>query len=101
MVRNVASADSRRYVGSSSGVISAMVPDCEVCKMWWSGVGGGPSRSISEGLALGSPELLMEVMVGESVERRRVSRVGKWPVWKVDLWRRRWPERDLGSVLCC
>ena len=56
--------------------------------MWWSGVGGGPSRSISKGLTLGLLELL-EIMVGERVERRSMRRVGKWPVWKVDLWRRR------------
>jgi len=24
--------------------------------------------------------------------------VGKWPTWKVDLWRRRWPERLFGSI---
>lgn len=29
---------------------------------------------------------------------RRVRVLGKWPVWKVVRWRRRWPERDLGSV---
>lgn len=29
---------------------------------------------------------------------RRVRVVGKWPVWKVARWRRRWPERDLGSL---
>lgn len=33
---------------------------------------------------------------------RRVRVEGKWPVWKVVWWRRRWPERDFGSrVLEC
>lgn len=30
-------------------------------------------------------------------EGRRVRVVGKCPVWKVEIGRRRWPERDLGS----
>jgi hypothetical protein len=29
---------------------------------------------------------------------RRVRVVGKWPVWKVEIGRRRWPETDFGSV---
>lgn len=34
---------------------------------------------------------------GEGGGGRRVRVVGKWPVWKVEIGRRRWPERDLGS----
>ena len=33
------------------------------------------------------------------VAGRSVMDTGKWPVWKVLLCRRRWPERDLGSVV--
>ena len=33
------------------------------------------------------------------VEGRRSECEGNWPVWKVELWRRRWPERDLGSKM--
>jgi len=31
---------------------------------------------------------------------RRVRVEGKWEVWNVVWWRRRWPERDLGSAVC-
>jgi len=32
-----------------------------------------------------------------AVEGRREREMGKWPVWKVLLWRRRWPDMDFGS----
>lgn len=38
---------------------------------------------------------------GEGEGGRRVRVVGKWPVWKVEMGRRRWPERDLGSSFGC
>lgn len=48
-----------------------------------------------------APECVVRRMRGgvEEVAGRRVSEVGKWPVWKVVLWRRRWPDIDLGSVM--
>lgn len=32
---------------------------------------------------------------------RRCMETGKWPVWKVDLWRRREPLIDFGSTVAC
>lgn len=37
-------------------------------------------------------------MVDSGGEERRVRLEGKWEVWNVLWWRRRWPERDLGSI---
>lgn len=48
-----------------------------------------------------APEAVVRrrVWVGEEGEGgRRVREVGKWPVWKVEMGRRCWPERDLGSM---
>lgn len=40
---------------------------------------------------------VVEVGRGAGAGGRRVRVVGKWPVWKVEMGRRRCPERDLGS----
>lgn len=40
-------------------------------------------------------------VVRERRDWRRWVVEGKWPVWKVDLWRRRVPVIDLGSIRGC
>lgn len=83
---------------SDNGVRRERMPEDEVWRIWCKGpvaAGSSTSMGVAEDVC-GSGRAVIE---GESEERRRVMEVGKWPVWKVDLWRRRWPERDLGSGL--
>jgi hypothetical protein len=70
--------------------MSARVPDWVVCRIWWRGA---------------EEELAMEVDAPNSEEVgmrmedwTRCMVEGKWPVWKVDFWRRRVPPIDFGSV---
>jgi hypothetical protein len=69
------------------------VPDWVVHRIWWRGWE-------EDVLVLGAKE--DEVPNSEAVGIRRVDWMrcmveGKWPVWKVDFWRRRNPPIDLGS----
>lgn len=70
------------------------MPDCVVWRIWWSG---------PEGFDVSTP--LGSISAGKSEELgmwrwdwRRCVVTGKWPVWNVDLWRRRRPPIDLGSI---
>ena len=57
------------------------------------------SSSVAVGLAL---DVKASVVDGrDRWDWTRWREVGKWPVWKVDLWRRREPASDLGSVGAC
>ena len=89
---------------SLRGVRRARVPEVVAWRSWCWGVWGVGDEgwSMEEELGEGEGE---ESRVGKSevegMERedvRRVRVVGKWAVWKVDLWRRRRPPIDLGSV---
>jgi hypothetical protein len=65
----------------------ARVPECVVWRIWWRG----------------SDEEELRVPRSEDVgmcsrERSRCIVEGKWAVWKVDLWRRRVPVIESGSV---
>jgi hypothetical protein len=74
-------------------VMRARVPDCVVQRTWWRG-GAGPSSLVS------MAKLPRSDAVGIlSEEGRRCMVEGKWPVWKVDLWRRRVPFMLFGSVM--
>ena len=51
-------------------------------------------------MVVGSSALVESIVGAGVVAGRSVMETGKWPVWKVLLCRRRWPERDLGSACC-
>ena len=69
-----------RWADGGRGVRRARAPVRVVRRI---GEGGGEE---SVGLELGR-------------EGRRVRVEGYWDVWKVVWWKRRWPERVLGSVV--
>jgi hypothetical protein len=77
----------------------ARVPDWVVWRIWWRGgcVDGGEGVAVS----MSSLSLLVKVSVVDGRERCDWTRwrdVGKWPVWNVDLCRRRDPASDFGSL---
>lgn len=89
----------------------ARVPDWVVWRIWWrtwvgglllvAGVASSELSSSSELLLLSARGSEVKASVVEGRERCEVTRwsdVGKWPVWKVDLCRRRDPASDFGSV---
>lgn len=63
-----------------------MAPDCVSMRTWLSRDCAGASSSGFWAVV-------------EKVEGRRWRDVGKWPVWKEDLFTRRWPPREVGSGL--
>ena len=101
LLKNVARPLNLLYEFSDKGVMRANVPDWEVCRIWWRGWGGPRSSGEAERsmeISLPSAEPRKSEDEGrEREERRRCIVTGKWPVWKVDLWRRRRPPMDLGS----
>lgn len=71
--------------------------------MRWEEGGRGVRRArepVGEVRRMGEDDGVGFVELGEEGEGRRVRVEGKWPVWKVVWWRRRWPDRDFGSVGC-
>jgi hypothetical protein len=72
----------------------ARVPDCEVVRIWWRGRVDDVEVSISKEVEVANSEA--EGM--RRRDRRRCMVEGKWPVWKVDFWRRRVPPMLFGSV---
>jgi len=70
--------------------MSEMAPDWVVIRMGdWEGAR----------VVVGSSALADSIFGAGVVAGRSVMETGKWPVWNVLLCRRRWPERDLGSVV--
>jgi hypothetical protein len=61
--------------------------------------GDGVVVSMASSSAAAASDVKVSVVEGrEMCDCTRWRDVGKWPVWKVDLWRRRDPASDFGSV---
>jgi hypothetical protein len=80
------------------GVRMARVPVWVLRRTWLRPPVGGDSSSLS--ITIASPLLFIALIAEERVEGSSVMLIGKWPMWKVDLCRRRWPEREFGSRYC-
>ena len=74
--------------------------DCRAERVRWADGGRGVRRArapVMVVMRIGEGGAEESVELGWGGEGRRVRVEGYWDVWKVVWWKRRWPERVLGS----